>query len=92
MLVNSNSPVYETFASNYLAIVEKKTADGATHRLIGISEKQNPISVSIIKNYASSYSSATLKIEDNTLEYKRGNLRVKVLPKGSAEINSVLNN
>jgi hypothetical protein len=90
LIVSSDSPVYETFASNFLAIVEKQTPAG-THRLIGISEKQSPLSVNIIKNYATSYSAATLAIDDNSLEYNRGNLKVRVLPKDSAEINSMLN-
>ena len=89
LLVNSDSPMYETFASNFLAIVEKQTSTG-THRLIGISEKQNPLSISIIKNYATSYSTATLAIEDNSLEYNRGDLRIRVLPKNSGEINQLV--
>lgn len=92
LLVNSDLPIYETFASNFLAIVEKKSADGTTHRFIGISEKENHLSASIIKNYATAYSAATLSIENNTLEYSRGKLKIKVLPKGSDEINSALNN
>jgi hypothetical protein len=90
MYIKTNAPPLFAAFSNFLNVTEMAVDDVdvagapivATHRWVGIGDKitdPNTLAVSIVKNYRTAYSQATMAIDNNNVDYQRNSFHVDIL-------------
>ncbi|MEK6848989.1 MAG: hypothetical protein AABY01_00285 [Nanoarchaeota archaeon] len=94
LLILNDAPPYRTYVSNYLTISEAVQVGTATQRLLKVNEavEKKDLTASWLGSYRTTYSPATLKVENNVLDYQRNGVVLKVLPDQHKDINVLLQN
>ena len=94
LLILNDAPPYRTYVSNYLTISEAVQVGATTQRLLKVNEavEKKDLTASWLGSYRTTYSPATLKVENNVLDYQRNGIVLKVLPDQHKDINVLLQN